>query len=105
MNLTVLGMQGQFELFLKDATLYLEAFGIVIIAWQWLKQGIVAAEKLGDSEDSFYQGKLYTMEYFFEYELPKTRALLATLKSTSKVTVEMQNEHFDWFNRGGEGRK
>ena len=28
------------DLFLADATLYLELFGILAIAWQWLKQGI-----------------------------------------------------------------
>ena len=30
------------EIYLSDATLYLEMFGIMTIAWQWLKQGIVA---------------------------------------------------------------
>ena len=94
MNLSMLGMQGKYETFLKDATLYLEAFGLVVIGWQWLKQGIVAAEKMGGTEDSFYKGKLLTMEYFFEYELPKTRALLATLKSATQVTIEMKDEYF-----------
>jgi alkylation response protein AidB-like acyl-CoA dehydrogenase len=95
MNLSMLGMQGQFEPFLADATLYLETFGIVIIAWQWLKQGIVAAEKLNGGSHDFYQGKLYTMEYFFEYELPKTRGLLATLKSKTSVTIQAQSKHLD----------
>jgi alkylation response protein AidB-like acyl-CoA dehydrogenase len=94
MNLSMLGMQGKFETFLKDATLYLEAFGLVVIGWQWLKQGIVAVEKSGGTEDPFYKGKLLTMEYFFEYELPKTRALLATLKSDTQVTMEMKDEYF-----------
>jgi len=95
MNLSMLGMQGQFEPFLADATLYLETFGIVVIAWQWLKQGIVAAEKLNDGSNDFYQGKLYTMEYFFEYELPKTRSLLATLKSKTSVTITAESKHLD----------
>ncbi|WMX16248.1 MULTISPECIES: acyl-CoA dehydrogenase [unclassified Aureispira] len=95
MNLSMLGMQGQLEAFLSDATLYLETFGTVVIGWQWLKQGLVATQKLDANEDAFYQGKLYTMEYFFEYELPKTRGLLKTLKSQTSVTVDIQDGHFD----------
>lgn len=95
MHLSSLAMQGKLEAFLADATLYLETFGVTIIAWQWLKQGLVATEKLGGHEDDFYQGKLYTMEYFFEYELPKTRSLLKTLQSKTSVTVDMQDGHFD----------
>lgn len=95
MDLSLLGMQGKFEEFLADATLYLEAFGIIVIAWQWLKQGIVATDKLAETQEVFYQGKLHTMDYFFEYELPKTRALLTTLKSNTGVTVIMEDIHFD----------
>lgn len=95
MNMSMLGMQGQYEAFLADATLYLETFGIVIMAWQWLKQGVVAAEKAGGLDNDFYQGKLSTMDYFFEYELPKTRGLLATLKANSGVTVGMKDGWFE----------
>jgi butyryl-CoA dehydrogenase len=39
----LLGLKGNdAEIFLMDANLYMELFGIVCIAWQWLKQGIVA---------------------------------------------------------------
>lgn len=95
MNLSMLGMQGKLEAFLSDATLYLETFGVVIIGWQWLKQGLVASQKLGGNDDDFYQGKLHTMEYFFEYELPKTRGLLKTLQSKTSVTIDMKDGHFD----------
>lgn len=95
MNMSMLGMQGQFEAFLADGTLYLETFGIVVMAWQWLKQGIAAVEKTGGFDNDFYEGKLVTMDYFFEYELPKTRALLATLKANSGVTIGMKDELFD----------
>lgn len=94
MRLSMLGMQGNFEEFLANATLYLEAFGINIIAWQWLKQGIAAVTGSSFSSE-FYQGKLLTMDYFFDYELPKTKGLLATLQSTANVTIAMQDELFD----------
>ena len=86
------------EIFLSDATLYLELFGIMTIAWQWLVQGIKAEEalKAGTSGDeaNFYQGKIYTLRYFYEYELVKIDALMKRLLSEDNVTVEMKAE---WF--------
>ncbi len=86
------------EVFLADATLYLELFGIITIAWQWLKQARVARTALGqkcsEGETRFYQGKIYTCRYFFEYELPKTLGLAARLTSDDNVTVEMPTSYF-----------
>jgi butyryl-CoA dehydrogenase len=89
--------KGETEKFLADATLYLEMFGIITIAWQWLNQGIVAQQKLNDAHEAdqnFYQGKLATMRYFYEYELVKVDSLVKRLQSTDNVTIEMQS---DWF--------
>jgi butyryl-CoA dehydrogenase len=89
--------KGETEKFLADATLYLEMFGIITIAWQWLNQGIVAQQKLNDAHESdqnFYQGKLATMRYFYEYELVKVDSLVKRLQSTDNVTIDMQS---DWF--------
>lgn len=86
------------EIFLSDATLYLELFGIMTIAWQWLVQAIKAEEALlagatGNDFD-FYQGKIFTLRYFYEYELVKIDALMKRLLSEDNVTVEMEAE---WF--------
>ncbi len=89
--------KGETEKFLADATLYLEMFGIITIAWQWLNQGIVAQQKLNDAHEgdqNFYQGKLATMRYFYEYELVKVDSLVKRLQSTDNVTIDMQS---DWF--------
>jgi butyryl-CoA dehydrogenase len=86
------------EAYLSDATLYLEFFGIVTIAWQWLKQATIANIALpsasSDTDKNFYQGKIATAQYFFEYELVKTASLSQRLKSTNRVTIRMQT---DWF--------
>lgn len=86
------------EVFLADATLYLEFFGIVTIAWQWLKQAIQAQKGLessvSESDQNFYQGKIATAHYFFEYELVKTISLSERLTSNDHTTIEMQAE---WF--------
>jgi len=82
---------------LADATLYLELFGIITIAWQWLLQGVVAQTALQDAHSAldidFYQGKLYTMRYFFRYELPKTLGLVDILMDEKDFTVEMESKY------------
>ncbi len=87
------------EAFLADATLYLELFGLVSIAWQWLLMAIAAQQALpeaaGDQEKAFYQGKILTARYFMEYELPKTKGLLQRLTSSERVTLNVQSPHFD----------
>jgi alkylation response protein AidB-like acyl-CoA dehydrogenase len=85
------------EIFLSDATLYLELFGIMTIAWQWLVQGIKAEEALRNAvgnDADFYQGKTYALRYFYEYELVKIDSLMKRLLSEDNVTVEMEAE---WF--------
>jgi alkylation response protein AidB-like acyl-CoA dehydrogenase len=97
MYLMGIAQQDKPEVFLADASLYLEYFGHVVIAWQWLKQGITAenalAGKPSGDELSFYQGKLATLRYFFSYELPKTRGLHTRLAQNDKFTVDMPVEY------------
>lgn len=79
------------EVFLSDATLYLEAFGIVCLAWQWLKQSTVAHEILSTSSvaysNEFLKSKQHACAYYFEYELTKTGYLLQRLNSQNHITV------------------
>jgi butyryl-CoA dehydrogenase len=85
------------EAYLSDATLYLEMMGIITIAWQWLRQATVAQAALmldATTDADFYQGKIMTAHYFFEYELVKVDGLAKRLVSDNKVTMDMKNE---WF--------
>lgn len=86
------------EHFLADATLYLELFGIVSIAWQWLLQAVAVqkafAKGLPTGEERFYQGKFYAFRYFFGYELPKFEGLAKRLMNTDGLTVEMEESFF-----------
>ena len=90
-------MQGDMERYLSDATLFLEFFGIVVVAWQWLKQAVVAQETLltqnpqGD-ELAFYEGKLHTMKFYFHYEVPKTLGLAVRLKDPEVLTIVTEKE-------------
>jgi butyryl-CoA dehydrogenase len=95
-HLMAQAQQGKYEHFLADATLYLEMFGIGAIAWQWLKQGVAVAAALDKKptgeEGQFYQSKLYALQYFFAYEVPKMAALAQRLKDPNAFTVEMEGK-------------
>lgn len=81
---------------IANATIYLEWFGILNMAWQWIKQASVVRIALGQSppgeESIFYQSKLETMKYFFQYEWPKSTALKTTFLETDLVTLFNENE-------------
>jgi alkylation response protein AidB-like acyl-CoA dehydrogenase len=85
------------EVMLADATLYLDYFSTVAIAWLWLKQGIVAEKALknGAAGDDliFYESKLATLQYFFDYELPKTRTWHVQLANADKLTVGLDKAY------------
>lgn len=87
------------EMFLSDATVYLEFFSIIAIAWQWLRQATCATNALsknpGEADTNFYQGKLAAFRYFFGYELPKIEGLSRRLLNNDGLTVTMKNEYFE----------
>ena len=100
-TLQLTGLVGQkgVEVFLADATLYLELFSIVAVAWQWLNQAVAAQTALNGKPKStdinFYQGKLVTARYFFAYELPKINGLAQRLTDNDPLTVEMESSFFN----------
>jgi hypothetical protein len=98
-RLTQISQEKGPEYFLADATLYLEFFGLIAVAWQWLTQAMVirkALEKeLSEEENNFYQGKFQTFVYFFHYELPKIEGLAQRLREGDGLTVEMKADLFE----------
>jgi Acetyl-CoA dehydrogenase C-terminal like len=88
---------GDPQVTLANATIYLEAFGHIVLSWIWLEQAIVAAAALAKAagdEASFYQGKLAAARYFFRWELPKTGPQFDLLASLDRTTLDMQDA---WF--------
>jgi alkylation response protein AidB-like acyl-CoA dehydrogenase len=97
MHLLGIAQKGDAERFLSDATLYMEMFSLNIVAWQWLKQAVVAKSKLilisGDDLDvPFYEAKIHTMKYFFHYEIPKTLGLSTRLMDEEVLTIMTERE-------------
>ncbi len=97
MSLMQYAMSGDHERFLMDATLFMEMTSIVVVAWQWLKQGIVAKQAIitqnpEGSELDFYESKIHTMKFYFHYEVPKTLGLAVRLKDTEVLTIMTEKE-------------
>jgi butyryl-CoA dehydrogenase len=97
-GLMMLASSGHNEDYLEDSTLYIELFGIISVAWQWLKQGIAASKqlerKLSQSDQDFYIGKIMTMKYFFLYELIKTYGLIERLSEEDGLTANFDDKFF-----------
>lgn len=86
------------RLTLANASVYLEAFGHIVVAWIWLEQAIAARQGLlagttGENE-SFYRGKLMAATYFFQWELPTVEARFDLLASLDTTALDMQDA---WF--------
>jgi butyryl-CoA dehydrogenase len=47
------------------------------------------------ADQNFYQGKMFTLRYFFAYELPKTLGLAKRLLDDDRMTVEMRADFFN----------
>ena len=75
---------------LANASLYLEAFGHVVVAWIWLEQMLASQGRDGD----FYRGKRAAARYFFSWELPKVDAQFDLLASLDTTSLDMADA---WF--------
>jgi len=75
---------------LSNATLYLDASGIIVVAWLWLLQALAAHE----GDDAFCRGKVSAMRYYFRYELPKASHLLSVVASLDTTIVELDPRQF-----------
>jgi butyryl-CoA dehydrogenase len=75
---------------------YLQMFGHILIAWTWLKQGMVASEALAKephkADEDFYLGKLQAMRYFFNVELPEIYVWAEILSNLDLSAYDMKAE-------------
>lgn len=90
-HLSAIAMKGETARFLSDANLFMEMFSLVVVAWQWLKQGIEAQKQLDKGTDPehklFLESKLHTMRFFYAYELVKTKGLAVRLMDETVLTL------------------
>ena len=84
---------------LANATLYLDAFGHVVIAWMWLRQALAARKAIDAAAPSgadgrFYEGKLAACRYFLRYELPLAMTRLELVCALDTTCLEAPAEIF-----------
>ena len=94
---TDLHESGDINKILANATVYLEAFGHIVVAWIWLEQALVASRSVSIAtieDEDFYMGKLQACQYFIRWELPKVRPMLNLLESIDTTTLDMKDS---WF--------
>lgn len=93
-HLLSIAEKGDTEAFLADATLYMELFGILNVAWQWLKIGTVAFERFSEkpSNSEFYESNVHTMKFYYKYELTKTQYLTDCLLNQEVLTAVRESE-------------
>ncbi len=84
---------GDVNKMLANATVYLEAFGHIVMAWIWIEQALAAARAPSRSDD-FHRGKFMACQYFIRWELPKVRPMLNLLDSIDTTTLDMKDQ---WF--------
>ncbi len=94
----VLWSTGDANVTLANASIYLEAFGHIVVAWTWLEQALVAQAALArgasGEDEAFYRGKLAAAAYFSRWELPKAGPQLDLLATLDRTTLDMQDA---WF--------
>jgi len=89
----VLYAVGDLNKTLANASLYMEAFGHIVIAWIWLEQALIAVDRSVQDAD-FYKGKLQACAFFFKWELPKVDQQFQLLESIDTTNLDMQES---WF--------
>lgn len=75
---------------LANATLFLQGFGHVVLAWIWLDIAVCAQH----SKHPEANGKLAAMRYFFAYELPKVPAWLDVVARREPLCRELEVSAF-----------
>lgn len=96
-TIDAVGQSNDPALALANATIFLDAMGHVVIAWMWLKQAVAASagKKFGiASDNAFYQGKLAATQFFYRYELPKTKASLELVADLDSTCYDLTAEQF-----------
>ena len=84
---------------IANATVFLQAFGHLTVAWLLLDVATTAAQAResgrGNATDDLLQGKLCAAEYFFDFELPRVRAWLEPVQRGSAAALDTREEWLD----------
>ncbi len=79
---------------LANAVPYMQAFGHVVLAWVWLDVADSVLAKDASLSIAASAGRMGAARYFFHYELPKTGAWLAVVRTRDATCADMAEDAF-----------
>ena len=82
------------EAALANASLFLDAFGHVVVAWLWLDQALCAAVPHGQATPAQRAGVRLAARYFIDCELPLKRHALALVAQGDRSALDAPLEAF-----------
>ncbi len=89
---------GNYERYLADATLFMELFANIVVAWRWLDIALTAKKALLTNDktytEAFYESKVHAMKFYFKYELAKTAGLVESLMDKEVLTIPNEKKVF-----------
>lgn len=93
MHLGQLGMAGNLQAALLQATPFLQVMGHVVLGVHSLEQAVVAHEQLekgghSDRDQAFYRGKILNLSYYVNNTLPKAIALSKVIRSGDESALD-----------------
>lgn len=91
-------MEGDFNRYLSDATVFMDFFSKIVLAWLWLDMATEAKIALAAEDkpytNGFYESKIHAMRFYFKYELTQTVGLAQTLMDKDVLTLANQDNVF-----------
>jgi len=90
MHLGAIGMSGDIPLYVCNATMFLEMFSQLAVAWQLLNQAMVAQKALdtGAGEEEFYRAKIATAAFYINNVVPQALATAKILNSDERTALD-----------------
>ena len=84
------------DVFLANASVYLDMLGHVTVAWIWLRQAVAARRALaaGTGRDAHLRGKVAAARFFFAQDLPMIFPQADLLERMDRTALETDE---DWF--------
>lgn len=96
MHLSAIGLSGEIEKYIANATMFLEMFSQMLLSWQLLRNATVAQKALdaGTTETNFYTSKIETARFYVNTSGAHAIATAKVLMSNETTALDFKPE---WF--------
>ena len=78
------------------ATDYLRLFGLVALAYMWVRMAATARAKMraADGSAAFYESKIKTARFYMQKVLPQSRGLLLAILAGAQPLMDLDADAF-----------